>query len=89
MPSFVSRGYLLSLAFFLLGGILIFLGADGGGLRLLGVGIGALCLSAIGFSLGVFRGRRRKDPLERRREQRLWKSGPLGRKWLEGRRKIP
>lgn len=89
MPSFFSRGVLLSFILLFVGAILIFVGADGGSFRLLSVGIGALCLAAGGFSIGVSRGRRRADPLERRREQRLWKSGPLGRRWLEGRRRIP
>lgn len=89
MPSFFFRGFLLSLTLLILGAILIFLGAEGGSLRLLGVGIGTLCLAVGGFSRGASRRRRRTDPLERRREQRLWKSGPLGRRWLEGRRRIP
>jgi drug/metabolite transporter (DMT)-like permease len=89
MPSSFSLGSRLGLVLFFLGVILIFLGAGGGNVRLMGAGIGAVCLAAVGFSLAAIRGRRGKDPLERRREQRLWKSGPLGRKWLEGRRRIP
>lgn len=82
------RTLLLSLILFLVAGFLIFLGMDRGSGRLLGFGIATLCLSATGFLLGTRLAGRKKDPLERRREQRLWKSGPLGRKWLEGRRKI-
>lgn len=89
MASLISLEFRLSLALFLLGAILIFLGAGGGNVRLMGAGIGAVCLAAVGFSLAAIRGRRGKDPLQRRREQRLWKSGPLGRRWLEGRRRIP
>ena len=77
------------LALFVLATVLLFLGAERGSIRLLGSGAGVLCLSVGGVALGVVLGRSRRDPLERRREQRLWKSGPLGRKWLEGRRKIP
>lgn len=88
MAALLSLGFRMSLTLFFLGAILIFLGAGGGSIRLLGAGIGAVCLASVGFSLGAFRGRKRKDALERRREQRLWKSGPLGRKWLEGRRRI-
>ena len=83
------RILLLSLTFFLLGGLLIFLAVERGSHRLLIMGVGSLTVSVGGFSVGAWRVRRRRTPLERRREQKLWKSGPLGRKWLEGRRKIP
>jgi hypothetical protein len=68
---------------------LIFLALERGSHGLLILGVGVLTFSAGGFSVGAWRVRRRRTPLERRREQRLWKSGPLGRKWLEGRRRIP
>lgn len=77
----------LSLLVLILAVILILLGIDRGSSRMLGFGIAALCLSATGFLVGAQLGRTRDDPLERRREQRLWKSGPLGRRWLEWRRK--
>ncbi len=89
MLSSGSRILLLSLTLFLVGGILLFLAVERGSGRLMGMGIGAFLLSAFGFWLGARRSRKGRDPLERRREQRLWKSGPLGRKWLEGRRRIP
>jgi hypothetical protein len=88
MLSSSLRVLLLSLTVFLLGAILIFLGLEWESGRALGVGIGGVFISVAGFSVGSFLTRRAQDPLERRREQRLWKSGPLGRKWLEGRRKI-
>jgi high-affinity Fe2+/Pb2+ permease len=89
MLSSKLRILLLSLTLFLLGALLIFLAVERGSHRLLMMGVGALTISAGGFSVGLWRVRRRRTPLERRREQKLWKSGPLGRKWLEGRRRIP
>jgi hypothetical protein len=89
MLSSKLRILLLSLTLFLLGGLLIFLAVERGGHRLLALGVGSLLVSAGGFSVGAWRVSRRRTPSERRREQKLWKSGPLGRKWLEGRRRIP
>jgi hypothetical protein len=88
MLSSSLRVLLLSLTVFLLGAILVFLGIEWESRRALGVGIGGVFISVAGFSVGSFLSRSRQDPLEQRREQRLWKSGPLGRKRLEGRRKI-
>jgi len=89
MLSSRSRFLLLSLTLFLLGGFLTFFAFERGSARILGMAVVFLVLSAGAFSAGSLAVRRRGDPLERRRQQRLWKSGPLGRKWLEGRRRIP
>jgi hypothetical protein len=89
MLSSGARFLLLSLILFLVGAILIFLAVERGSSRLVGMGLGAFLLSVPGFWIGARKGRSGRNPLERRREQRLWKSGPLGRKWLEGRRRIP
>jgi hypothetical protein len=83
------RVLLLSLTLFLLGAVFIFLAIERGSHRFLKMGIASLLVSVGTFLAGAWVGRRRRDPLERRREQRLWKSGPLGRRWLEGRRRIP
>ena len=83
------RVLLLGLALFLLGGVLIFLALEWGSDRLLGAGVGVLVMSVGSFSVGTWLSRRRMDPLNQRRERRLWNSGPLGRKWLEGRRRLP
>lgn len=83
------RVLLLGLALFLFGGGLIFLALERGSDRFLGAGVGVLVMSVGSFSVGTWFSRRRKDPLSQRRERRLWRSGPLGRKWLEGRRRIP
>ena len=84
----VTRTLLLGLVFFLLAGILVFLGfaRESGGL--LWAGLVSLFLALATLALGAWLFRRQSDPLDRRREQRLWKSGPLGRKWLEARRRI-
>ena len=89
MVSSALRMALLGLVFLLLGGVLVFLGVDMERDSLLGTGIGSLVLSVLTFSFGIWLARRRPDPLDRRREQRLWKSGPLGRRWLQNRRRIP
>jgi len=89
MLSSRSRFLLLSLTFLLLGGLLAFLAFDRGSARILGMAVVFLVLSAGAFVAGTFSALGPGDPLERRRQQRLWKSGPLGRKWLEGRRRIP
>ena len=83
------RVLLLGLALFLLGGFLIFLALERGSDRLLWAGVGVLVMSVGSFSVGTWLSRRQRDPLDQRRERRLWKSGPLGRKWLEGRRRLP
>jgi len=83
------RVLLLGLALFLLGGVLIFLALERESDRLLGAGVGVLVMSVGSFSVGTWLSRRQRDPLDQRRERRLWKSGPLGRRWLEGRRRLP
>ena len=88
MLSLFLRTLLLGLVFFLLGGVLIFLGLARGSGGLLGTGIVGLGVSVATLTFGVWLSRRQPQGLERRREQRLWKSGPLGRKWLEARRRI-
>jgi hypothetical protein len=89
MLSSKTRVLLLSLTLFILGGILVFLGLEWQRVRLRDLGVGTLVVSLGCFTLGAWQWRRRPNLLERRREQRLWRSGPLGRKWLEGRRRIP
>jgi hypothetical protein len=56
---------------------------------LLVAGIGSLAFSGLMFGLSYWFPRKEPDALDQRREQRLWKSGPLGRKWLKKRRRIP
>ncbi|MFO8175425.1 MAG: hypothetical protein ACQET1_08590 [Gemmatimonadota bacterium] len=89
MLSSSLRAILLGLVFCLLGGVLIFLGMARGSGGFTVTGVGCLVLSGVIFALGVWISRQAPDILDRRREQRLWKSGPLGRKWLESRRRIP
>jgi len=48
-----------------------------------GVAAGAAAAATIVGLGGFWLNRPRRRTLDRRREQRLWKSGPLGRRWLE------
>lgn len=88
MLSLFLRTLLLGLVFLLLGAVLIFLGIERVSGGLLGTGIGSLVISVATLALGAWLSRRQPHRLDRRREQRLWKSGPLGRRWLEARRRI-
>ena len=78
------------------GGLLFFVGAallviwlSGGSPLLLGMGLASVALSAAVLAVGGRWVTRRKDPLEARKERRLWSSGPLGRGWLERRNRLP
>ena len=57
--------------------------------RFFAFAFGSFLLAAVALAAAVRLKAPRTDPLEVRREQRLWRSGPLGRKWLEIRRKLP
>ena len=81
------RILLLGLVLFLSGTVVMLMGIEGGNRWLLGVGVFLLLTAAGSLSVGAWLSRYRRDPLDQRRERRLWKSGTLGRKWLEGRRK--
>lgn len=48
----------------------------------------AIAISAILFVLSAWMGRRKIDWDRIEAEQRLWESGPLGRKWLRVRRRM-
>lgn len=88
MISTASRLFLLGGVFFLLGVVLLFLGSENGSRVVLRTGVGLLLLSAAGLAAGCWASRKDKSPLERRREQRLWRSGPLGRRWLKSRNRL-
>ncbi len=80
---------LLGGALFLLGAVLLLLWMEGRSGLFLGFGLGAVCISALTLALAggwMWKG---GDPLHARREQRLWRSGPLGRWWLGRRKKRP
>ena len=83
------KALLVGMALFLVGGVLILSGVEWESPRILVIGVGAMVFSVGSLSVGTWLSRQRIDPLDQRRERRLWKSGPLGRKWLEGRRRIP
>jgi len=84
-----TRVLLLGGALFLLGTLLLFLWMEGGSSLLMGLGIGTITVSALTLAVAGRWMRRNRDPLETRREQRLWRSGPLGRWWLEKRKRLP
>ena len=83
------RVLILGLILFLTGTALLLLTLEGGHGWAVIAGVTLLFASAGSLSLGIWLSRRKVDPLDQRRERRLWKSGPLGRKWLEDRRKLP
>ncbi len=84
-----NRLLLLGGALFVLGTLLLLLWMDGGSRLLMGFGIGAIFVSAPTLAVAGFWMKRVGDPLESRRERRLWRSGPLGRWWLERRSRLP
>lgn len=81
---------------FLYVAILVFVGSsvaimmsleDGSRILALGGAIGNV-IAAILFALAIWLPRRRIDWDRIQAEQRLWESGPLGRKWLRVRRRM-
>lgn len=84
-PRFLFLGLLL----FLAGTACLVFAFDTMNRWLLGAGSGLVLLAVGSFSMGAWCSRHRSGPLDQRRERKLWRSGPLGRKWLEGRRRIP
>jgi hypothetical protein len=76
-------------ALFLAGTVLLFVWMEGGAGVFLGLGLGFICIAALSMAVaGRWLGTG-PDPLETRKEQSLWRSGPLGRWWLGRRRRIP
>ena len=84
-----TRVLLLGLALFLLGVVFLFIWMGGGSTLLLGLGIGTITVSALTLAMAGRWMKGSRDPLETRRKQRLWRSGPLGRWWLERRSRLP
>jgi hypothetical protein len=82
------RALLLGGCLFLLAVVFLFLWMEGGWGRGLGLGLAALSLSAVSLMLGARWRVRSRSPLDTRRDQRLWRSGPLGRQWLKIRRRL-
>jgi len=74
---------------FVVGAALLLLWLEGRSGVFLGVGLGLICISAPILTLAGLRGRSGANLLESRREQRLWRSGPLGRWWLGRRKRRP
>ena len=80
---------LLGGCLFVAGATAIYLGMDGGSSLALGLGISAISLAVVSLILGGRLSLRGPDRLEVRRQQRLWRSGPLGRWWLNRRKRLP
>ncbi len=80
---------LLGGALFVVGAVCLLLWMEGHGLLFARLGAMGLALSLLLLTFGAWRQRRTgRDPLEVRREQRLWRSGPLGRRWLRIRKRL-
>lgn len=83
------RLLILGGALFLLGVAFLFIWMNGGSRLFLGLGLGAVSASVLSLTFGARWMTRAPDPLQARRERRLWKSGPLGRWWLGRRKRLP
>jgi hypothetical protein len=88
MLSTASRVFLLGGVLFAMGVVLIFLALDRGRGALLWMGLAALMLSVASLAAGSWLTRKKTSLVDRRREQQLWRSGPLGRRWLESRNRM-
>jgi len=84
-----TRVLILGGALFLLGVVFLFLWMGGYSRPFLVLGVGTISLSAISLAVAGRWMRRSGDPLQARQEQRLWRSGPLGRWWLDKRNRLP
>lgn len=84
-----TRVLLLGGALFLVGTGLLLLWMEGQSRLFLSLGLGFLCVSVLSLLVAGRWMQGRPDPLEARRERRLWRSGPLGRWWLERRKRKP
>jgi len=78
----------VALIVFLASTIAIMLSLERGSRTLAIIGGFGNLIAAILFVLSVWSPRRKVDWERIEAEQRLWESGPLGRKWLEMRRRI-
>ncbi len=83
-----TRALLLGGFLFLLSVVFFFLWMEGGWGRGLGLGLAFLSLSVVSLTLGARWRLGGRDPLDAHRQQRLWRSGPLGRQWLKIRRRL-
>ena len=80
---------LLGVTLILLGAVLVVLAVERRVGSLTGMAIVTSLGSVASLLLAIRLTRRRRYPSETRREQRLWRSGPLGRRWLKSRRRLP
>lgn len=89
MKSRLSRALLLGGCLFGMGAVFLLLWVEGRAGVYLGVGLGAVCASALVLWIAGRWVAKRGDPLRARRERRLWSSGPLGRWWLGRKHRRP
>jgi hypothetical protein len=89
MISTPARILLLGSCLFAIGATLVYLGMARASGFLVGFGISGISLAVVILLLGARFSRKGPDRLELRRQQRLWRSGPLGRWWLERRKRLP
>lgn len=85
MSPFPIRALIIGGILFLVGAVLLLLWMEGRSGIFLGAGIGTICVAAVTLAVAGHLMRGEPNLLEHRHEQRLWRSGPLGRLWL-GRR---
>ena len=89
MTSRATTLFLLGGTAFLVATVLLLLWIEGQERGMLRWG---LVLAALGVAFLAWGGLRRRsesrNPLDLRREQKLWRSGPLGRRWLKVRKRL-
>lgn len=82
------RVLLAGLVLFLAGATIVFVAVGRRNVMLAGAGVAVLWCAVGVLALAAWRGRRRVDWRRIEVEQRLWESGPLGRAWLNVRRRL-
>jgi hypothetical protein len=88
MSPFPSRALIVGGVLFLVGVVLLLLWMEGRSGFFFAAGIGTVCVSVISLAVAGRLMAEKPDPLEQRHEQRLWRSGPLGRLWLSRRGRV-
>jgi len=89
MKATPTRALLLGGTLFLLGVVFLFIWMGGHSRLFLGLGLGLIPISALTLAVAGRWMNKTPDPLQARKEQRLWRSGPLGRWWLQKRKRRP
>jgi len=74
---------LAGLVFFVAGATLLLHSIESGSASALLTGLGAVIVAVVSLAIAALRMRTRVDWQRVDAEQRLWESGPLGRRWLK------